>query len=69
MIIAFYVGFSKGEGVGVEKTINTFVRLNMVEEIDEEEFFDDEVWLWVEYVEKLRRVFSAPISFCDMVYG
>jgi hypothetical protein len=43
MIIAFYVGFSKGEGVGVEKTINTFVRLNMVEEIDEEEFFDDEV--------------------------
>tara|TARA_R110002126_G_scaffold200493_2_gene348077 strand:- start:567 stop:743 length:177 start_codon:yes stop_codon:yes gene_type:complete len=43
MIIAFYVGFSKGEGVGVEKTINTFVRLNMVEEIDEEEFHDDEV--------------------------
>lgn len=43
MIIAFYVGFSKGEGEGVEKTINTFVRLNMVEEIDEEEFFDDEV--------------------------
>ena len=43
MIIAFYVGFSRGEGVGVEKTINTFVRLNIVEEIDEEEFFDDEV--------------------------
>lgn len=43
MIIAFYVGYSKGEGVGVEKTIDTFVRLNMIEEIDEEEFFDDEV--------------------------
>ena len=38
MIIAFYVGYAKGESYGVEKTINTFVRLNMVEEeeIDED---------------------------------
>ena len=39
MIIAFYVGYAKGESYGVEKTIDTFVRLNMVEE--EEDIDED----------------------------
>jgi hypothetical protein len=41
MMLSFYVGYSKGESVGVEKTINTFVRLNMVEDEEEEDIDED----------------------------